>query len=285
MLASVFVVQGLDTFQHPEKVAKLAEPVVRPVADRVAVVPDQTEQAVRLNGAIQAAAGATLGLGVLPRLSALVLAGTLIPTTLAGHRFWEQEDPQERARQRIHFLKNVTMMGGLLIAAADTGGSPSLAWRRRKAARSAHRNFAGLQQAMAESGRAASEQLAAVSSATASSAQAASEEMSQLTQAIADAARIAGSYLADLSQTAGESARKVGSQLPGTVQSARTAADQGAHLAAESARTAAGQITEAAHTAAGQVTEAAHVAAGQVTEAAHAAVEAGRRGARQLTAS
>src|ERR1700689_4481105 len=166
MLASIFVVQGLDTFQHPDNVAKLAEPVVRPVADRVAAVPDQTEQAVRLNGAIQAAAGATLGLGVLPGLSALVLAGTLIPTTLAGHRFWEEEDPQERAQQRIHFLKNLTMMGGLLIAAADTGGNPSLAWRRRKAAGSAHRNFAELQHALAESGRAAGEQLAAVSSAT-----------------------------------------------------------------------------------------------------------------------
>src|ERR1700685_2758034 len=162
MLASIFVVQGLDTLQHPDKVAKLAEPVVRPIADRVALVPDQAEQAVQLTGAIQVAAGATLGLGVLPRLSALVLAGTLVPTTLAGHRFWEQEDPQERAQQRIHFLQNVTMRGGLLIAAADTGGSPSLAWRRRKAARSAHRNFAELQHALAESGRAAGEELAAV---------------------------------------------------------------------------------------------------------------------------
>ena len=31
------------------------------------------------------------------------------------------------------------MMGGLLIAAADTGGSPSLAWRGRHAARTARR--------------------------------------------------------------------------------------------------------------------------------------------------
>ena len=39
MLASIFVVQGLDTFQHPEKVSAKAEPVVRPLADRFPAVP------------------------------------------------------------------------------------------------------------------------------------------------------------------------------------------------------------------------------------------------------
>ena len=80
-------------------------------------------------------------MGWFPRLSAAVLAGTLVPTTLAGHRYWEIEDKQERAQQQIHFLKNLTMLGGLLIAAADTGGNPSLAWRRRHAARAAAGRF------------------------------------------------------------------------------------------------------------------------------------------------
>jgi hypothetical protein len=60
-----------------------------------------------------------------------------VPTTLAGHRFWEVQDKQERAQQRIHFLKNVAILGGLLITAADTAGRPSLAWRGRNAARAA----------------------------------------------------------------------------------------------------------------------------------------------------
>jgi len=98
-------------------------------------MPAETEQAVRLNGAVQAVAGTTLGLGLLPRLSALVLAGTLVPTTLAGHRYWEIKDPELRAEQRVHFLKNVAMIGGLMIAACDTAGRPSLAWRRKKASR------------------------------------------------------------------------------------------------------------------------------------------------------
>jgi putative oxidoreductase len=142
MLASIFIVQGWDTMRNPEKQAPRAEPVVRRMAGRVPAVPDDAEQAVRLNGAIQVAAGTLLALGKFPRLSALALAATLVPTTAAGHRFWETDDKQERAQQRVHFLKNVSMLGGLLIAAADTAGEPSLAWRTRNAARSARRDVA-----------------------------------------------------------------------------------------------------------------------------------------------
>jgi uncharacterized membrane protein YphA (DoxX/SURF4 family) len=135
MLASIFVVQGWHNFESPEGVAPLAEPVVKPLIDRIPGMPTEPEQAVRINGAIQAAAGAMLGLGVLPRLAALAIAGTLVPTTLAGHRFWDVQDPRERSMQRVQFLKNLTIMGGLLLAIADTGGNPSLSWRRRHASK------------------------------------------------------------------------------------------------------------------------------------------------------
>ena len=80
--------------------------MVRPLAERFSAVPPWTEDAVRLNGAVQMAAGTLLALGRFPRLSALALAGTLVPATLAGHRFWEAEEEPDRAQQRIHFLKN-----------------------------------------------------------------------------------------------------------------------------------------------------------------------------------
>lgn len=134
MLASMFVAGGLHALRRPADVAPAAEPIVRPVADRVAALPDDTEQLVRLNGAVQVAGGVLLGLGRCPRLAALALAATLVPTTLAAHRYWEAEDPSDRAQQRIHFLKNLSMMGGLLIAADDTGSAPSLLWRGRHAA-------------------------------------------------------------------------------------------------------------------------------------------------------
>ena len=139
MLASIFILQGYDSFRRPEKYAPRAEPVVRPLAERVSAVPAKTEDAVRLNGAVQMVAGSLLALGRWPRLSALAIASTLVPTTLAGHRFWEEEEEGNAAQQRIHFLKNVSMFGGLLIAAADTAGNPSLAWRTRHAAKTARR--------------------------------------------------------------------------------------------------------------------------------------------------
>ncbi|EYT79470.1 MULTISPECIES: DoxX family membrane protein [unclassified Streptomyces] len=142
LLASMFVVGGLNSVRNPEAVTPLAEPVVRPITERVALLPDRTEQVVRLSGGVQVAAGVLLGLGRLPRLSALALAATLVPTTLAGHRFWEAKDPGERAQQRIHFLKNLSMLGGLLIAADDTGAAPSWLWRGRHTAHELRRDAA-----------------------------------------------------------------------------------------------------------------------------------------------
>ena len=142
MLASIFITEGIDSLLHPDTKAPAAEAVVRPLAEQVPVVPDQVEQAVRLNGAVQVVAGSLLAIGRFPRLSAAALAASLIPTTYAGHRFWESDDKQERSQQKIHFLKNVTMLGGLLIAVGDTAGNPSVAWRSRHAAKTVKREAA-----------------------------------------------------------------------------------------------------------------------------------------------
>ena len=75
--------------------------------------------------------------GVVPRPAAALLGLSLIPTTLAGHRFWEYDDRSERADQTFHFLKNVGMLGGLLFAATSTGGRPSVPWRVNRAVRHA----------------------------------------------------------------------------------------------------------------------------------------------------
>jgi uncharacterized membrane protein YphA (DoxX/SURF4 family) len=107
MVASIFVIQGYETFRRPERVAPRAESVVRPLAERIPAVPAKTEDAVRLNGAVQMVAGLLLALGRFPRLSALALAATLVPTTAAGHRFWEAEEEADQAQQRIGFLKNL----------------------------------------------------------------------------------------------------------------------------------------------------------------------------------
>ena len=87
---------------------------------------DDTGRLVRVNGAVQVGAGIGLALGIAPRLAALALAASLVPTTAAGHRFWEEEDDKARAQQTIHFLKNITIMGGLLEVCAAGAGAVSL---------------------------------------------------------------------------------------------------------------------------------------------------------------
>ncbi|HLK77867.1 MAG TPA: DoxX family protein [Streptosporangiaceae bacterium] len=139
MLAAIFLIEGYKSLREPERVVPAAEPVVRLLSERVPAVPANTKQAVRVNGAVQLVAGSLLAIGRLPRTSALAIAATLVPTTAAGHRFWEAEQDADRRQQQIQFLKNLAMFGGLLIAGADTEGNPSLAWRTRHAARATQR--------------------------------------------------------------------------------------------------------------------------------------------------
>ncbi|MHB1488184.1 MAG: DoxX family protein [Acidimicrobiales bacterium] len=133
MLASIFIAGGFDAVQNPESKAQAAEKVALSLA-RSLHLPEDPATLVRINGAVQVGAGALLALGWFPRLAATALAGSIVPTTLAGHRFWEEADDQARKGQRIHFLKNVSVLGGLLVAAVDSGGKPSLSWRARRVA-------------------------------------------------------------------------------------------------------------------------------------------------------
>jgi putative oxidoreductase len=133
-LATMFITGGLDSLRHPAPKTPAADPIAPRIAARLPYLPEDTEQLVRINGAVQVGAGLMLALGRFPRVSSALLAGSLVPTTLAGHRFWDEQDETKRAQQRIHFFKNLSMLGGLMLAAVDTEGRPGLAWRAQHAA-------------------------------------------------------------------------------------------------------------------------------------------------------
>ncbi|MBI2708649.1 MAG: DoxX family protein [Actinobacteria bacterium] len=149
MLSAVFISGGIDTLRNPaprarmaapvvDKLSEAADTVVQTVAEKVPSapkpsLPDDYEQLVKLNAAVMVGAGVLLASGRMPRLASAALAATLVPTTYAGHRFWELDEPKDRAQQQIHFMKNVSLVGGLILAAADTGGRPGVAWRARHA--------------------------------------------------------------------------------------------------------------------------------------------------------
>lgn len=132
MLAASFISGGIDTLRNPAPRVPQAEKVVSPLVEKVPQL-SNAEQVVKIDAAIKIAAGALFALGKFPRLSAAALIASLVPTTAAGHRFWEETDPVKRKSQQLHFLKNAGMVGGLLLATVDTEGRPSLAWRAKHA--------------------------------------------------------------------------------------------------------------------------------------------------------
>jgi len=130
-LSAVFVGGGIQTFKNPDRAVAQAKPVtdrLTPTLEK-AGLPTDPRTLVRANAAAQVAAGVLLATGKAPRPAALVLAGSLVPTTLAGHRYWEHDDPAQKAQHRNHFLKNLGLLGGLLLAVLDTEGRPSVVWR------------------------------------------------------------------------------------------------------------------------------------------------------------
>ena len=54
----------------------------------------------------------------------LLLGGTVIATLIA-HRFWDYPDPQ-RAMQQIQFMKNLAVIGGLVLVVGCGGGRYAL---------------------------------------------------------------------------------------------------------------------------------------------------------------
>jgi putative oxidoreductase len=145
MLASTFIFGGINALRNAPALAEAAKPVndqVRDLAEKVAPqvpVPEDDKTMVRINAGVHIVAGLGLATNRAPRLSALALAGTVVPTTLAGHPFWEEKDKAARAQQMTHFFKNVSMLGGLVLASVDTEGRPGVAWRAKRAAKTARR--------------------------------------------------------------------------------------------------------------------------------------------------
>jgi len=123
MLASMFVAGGIAALRNASAMAPAAKPItdtIVPLAQKAGVpLPEDPTTLVRINGGVHVLAGAMLATGRLPRLSALALAVTLVPTTAAGHPFWKVSETGEKTEQQIHFFKNLSMIGGLLMATLD----------------------------------------------------------------------------------------------------------------------------------------------------------------------
>lgn len=110
-LSTIFVSAGLDGLQNPGYVAST-------VRDAGLPEPELLEQ---VHHGTNVVAGAAMGLGVFPRLSALALLGNLVPTTLVAHNPADHDDPMDKQAQQVHRLKNISLMGGLAMVLGRAG--------------------------------------------------------------------------------------------------------------------------------------------------------------------
>ncbi len=138
MLSAVFISRGVDALRSPKPAADAARPTLEGLSklpDPVGTkVPSNAETVARVNAAVQIGGGLLLATGKLPRLASAALALSVVPGSLGGHTFWSESDPQRKTDERRAFLTDISLIGGLIIAAADTEGKPSLSWRGRRAA-------------------------------------------------------------------------------------------------------------------------------------------------------
>ena len=143
LLASGFVIGAVTALRHVDalapKAASVADRVV-PAAHKAGIpLTNDTRKLVQLNAGVQIFAGLALASGKAPRLGATLLVVTMVPATIVEHPFWSATSPEDKTSQQLHFVKNLSMLGGALLAAGDTDGKPGVAWRTRRAANDARR--------------------------------------------------------------------------------------------------------------------------------------------------
>lgn len=138
MLSAAFIARGVDALRSPKPAADAARPTLEGLSklpDPVGTnVPANAETVARVNAAVQIGGGLLLATGKLPRFASAALALSVVPGSLGGHTFWNETDPQRKADERRAFVTDISLIGGLIIAAVDTEGKPSLGWRGRRAA-------------------------------------------------------------------------------------------------------------------------------------------------------
>ncbi len=249
MLATVFVIDGVETLRNPQahvadaaplvdKTAPLVEKGEQAVNEKVTTsvppVPKDTETLVKALAGVKIGAGALFALGKAPRLSALALTAAHVPSAISRHAFWMESDPAARSRKTTGLATDVALLGALLLASVDTAGQPGLAWRARKAGDTVAAKLPGAKAESAAAGAA----IAGVAHSVADQARGAADTIRDKAPEMAETVREKAPEVADqvreqatgIAGAAREKAPEVAGRLRGRAAAAR---DQAAPIAAQ----------------------------------------------------
>ena len=288
MLASYFISSGVKAVRNPAPLAPLAEPLATKVIpfvkkyapDEVSgYIPEDPQTLVRINGALQIAGGLALATGRGRRVGALLLAGSLIPSTLAKYPFWSLTG-DEAAAARSHFAKNVSLLGGVLLASRDTEGKPGIAWRAQAGGHAIAKSTSRTTKKLTHSG--AGDKLAKQASAIGDSVSDAASDVASKTSDLAGAAVAGGVALLGAAEVATRGTRKKARKQFKVAQeaAAKQAKVTGKQLAKQAKVTGkqlAEQAKEAQKAAIKQAAEAKKIAAARAEDAREAAEAAAKQ--------
>jgi uncharacterized membrane protein YphA (DoxX/SURF4 family) len=279
MLSAVFISRGVDALRSPKPAADAARPTLEGLSklpDPVGTkVPSDAEKFARINAAVQIGGGLLLASGKLPRVASAALALTVVPGSLGGHTFWSETDPQRKADERRAFLTDVSLIGGLIIAAVDTEGKPSLGWRGRRAAHKMSEAVTAALPVSAATGGALAD--SALAEKVGHGLQVGAERSRELAHVarergaeFADVARERGAEFADVARERGaEWAEVARERAPVLAEAAR---ERGAEIA-ELARERGAEWAEVARERAPELADTARERAGELTDTARTQVK------------
>ena len=147
LIASSFVFSGVDRLRNAGATAPQLKPVlagVNKVVPSTASVTGNEKLVGQVLGATQVGAALLLGIGRFSRVAALLLTVTATVNTLVDYRSADASSAEGKKARRTQLLKNLSLIGAVLLAAVDTNGRPGLAWRAGHLASGARKNAGGL---------------------------------------------------------------------------------------------------------------------------------------------
>ncbi|MDN3904031.1 DoxX family membrane protein [Arthrobacter sp. YD2] len=165
LLATGFVAVGVERLRNVDQTAEQLAPTLKWIGSTVpsaASLAANPTMVARVLGYTQVGAASLLGMGKMSRLASLLLAGTAALNAVVEYRNAEASTAQERKDRRYQLLKNLSLIGGVLLSAVDTNGRPGLAWRANHLATDTGRKTRAVSKSVKKSTR---KQLAAVSNA------------------------------------------------------------------------------------------------------------------------
>lgn len=145
LLGASFIAGGVDRLRRPQEAGEELQATLDDIASAVPQAESAASNpklAAQVLGGVQVGAGVLLAAGKFPRLAALALCGAHKVNSYAEYRSASTQTEAEVAAQRKNLLKNISILGGVILAAVDHAGKPSLAWRAEHISKSAQKKGA-----------------------------------------------------------------------------------------------------------------------------------------------